>query len=61
MKEEPGNASEGTREREERITGAVGVRNRKGELVDHGSTTSPKGGRGVGKVDQTRAHDRDDA
>jgi hypothetical protein len=42
----------GTREREEKITGAVGVKNKKGELVDHGSTTGPKGGKGIGDVSQ---------
>jgi hypothetical protein len=44
----------GTREREEKITGAVGVKNKKGELVDQGSTTSPKGGKGEGEVTQGR-------
>ena len=47
-----GNASQGTREREERITGSVGVKNRKGETIHPGSTTSPKGGQGIGEPDQ---------
>lgn len=47
-----GNASEGTQEREERITGSVGVKNRKGETIFQGSTTSAKGGRGIGTTDQ---------
>lgn len=49
-----GNASEGTQEREERITGSVGVQNLKGETIDQGSTTSPKGGAGRGEADQGR-------
>ena len=35
----------GTREREERITGSVGVLNKKGERVDPGSTTGSHGGK----------------
>lgn len=50
-----GTGSQGTQEREERITGSVGVKNRKGEVVHQGSTTSPKGGPGVGSPDQGRA------
>lgn len=47
-----GNASQGTQEREERITGSVGVENRKGETIHQGSTTSAKGGPGIGAPDQ---------
>lgn len=54
-KEKPrtrGTGSMGTQEREERITGSVGVENRKGEVVNPGSTTSPKGGPGIGEARQ---------
>lgn len=47
-----GTGPRGTMEREERITGSVGVKNRKGEVIHPGSTTSPKGGRGIGEPDQ---------
>ena len=47
-----GTGSMGTMEREERITGSVGVKNRKGEVIHPGSTTSPKGGHGIGEPDQ---------
>jgi hypothetical protein len=47
-----GNALQGTQEREERITGSVGVENRKGETIHQGSTTGAKGGPGIGTPDQ---------
>lgn len=47
-----GTGAMGTQEREERITGSVGVKNRKGEVVNPGSTTSPKGGPGFGEPRQ---------
>lgn len=52
-----GTGAMGTQEREERITGSVGVKNRKGEVVNPGSTTSPKGGRGIGEPQQGAAPD----
>lgn len=37
-----------TSEREEKITGYQGVKNKKGEIKNPGSTTGPKGGPGLG-------------
>lgn len=49
-----GTASQGTREREESITGSTGVQNKKGEIIDQGSTTGVKGGQVPGRPDQLR-------
>lgn len=47
-----GTGSQGTQEREENITGQVGVQNKQGQTVNPGSTTSPKGGPGWGSQSQ---------
>lgn len=51
-KGQTGTGSQGTQEREEKITGSVGVQNKQGQNINPGSTTSPKGGQGFGSPNQ---------
>lgn len=45
-------SSQGTQEREERITGSSGVQNKQGQNINQGSTTGQKGGPGMGQQRQ---------
>ena len=49
-----GTGSQGTKEREENITGSSGVQNKQGQNINQGSTTGVKGGQGVGQPNQLR-------
>src|SRR5205823_14329468 len=49
-----GTGSQGTREREEDVTGSSGVQNKQGQNINQGSTTGVKGGQGIGQPNQQR-------